>query len=391
MQILVVSNSIPFPPLGGSRRRTYELVRALADRYEVTLIGFTYGERTQRPRFDASVVEIPWEWPSAYEAMRSGDATTSAEATTSLAGSEDPWFASVLRLPAMEEAVASAAASADVVLLEQADMGVFADAVPKKVPIVLDLHNVYSAMAHEPVEARRIRAYERRLAQRAALCLVCSQVEAHRARVLLGAREVWVVPNGVDTTFFRPNSTPPIPRSLVFTGTLDYPPNVEAAEYLVRTIVPLVRTRLPDASVRLVGRNPLPRIRRLVGRHVSLAADVPDIRPHLARAEQFVAPIRSGGGTRLKVLEAAASGKPIVTTSFAIEGISLAHLRDVIVADSAEEFADAVVALAADEGRRAALGANARQAALEYDWSRVGGVARRAVESALSGAQALVT
>ncbi|MBI3287335.1 MAG: glycosyltransferase, partial [Chloroflexi bacterium] len=158
--------------------------------------------------------------------------------------------------------------------------------------------------------------------------------------------------------------------SLVFTGKMDFRPNVDGVLWFFERVWPRVREQLPEARFVVVGRNPSPRLRALrVDPRAVVTGTVPDVRPYLRQAQLYVVPLRMGGGTRLKVLEAMAMGKPIVSTSLGCEGIDLIPGRELIVADRAEDFSQWVIDLWQDEWRRRELARRARQLVEErYDW-----------------------
>jgi glycosyltransferase involved in cell wall biosynthesis len=362
VRVLVLSTHVPFPPVGGGRMRTYELVRALAAAHDVTLVGFSYGEPHLVPPFQVEVVAVPWRWPDAYTAMEEGEST----ATEKLAAGREPWFSSILDSEEMERTLRRLAPGFDLVLVEEADMGRFVGCLPAGLPVVLDLQNVYSAMGGDDEE--RTLDYERALVGSSALCLTCSELDASLARNLLGAARVEVVPNGVDTSFFVPGDALPDAGSLLFTGSMDYRPNVDAVRWFAAEILPL----LPDARFDVVGAKPTEEVLSLRSERVIVHGAVPDVRPYLARTEQVVVPLLDGGGTRLKILEAAAAGKAIVTTSVGVAGLDFAPGEELLVADTADEFARAVRTLAGDLVLRDELGRSARGRALDYDWDDIG-------------------
>jgi len=367
MRVLTIAPDVPFPPVGGARTRNHHLLRALAAHHDVTVVAFDWGGAVEPPPRGVELVRVPWEMPA------------------SDAGADEPvavaWYAS----EAMERAVAEACApGVDVVVMTETATARFRDRVPAGVLRVLDLHDVHArkaaAAGAEPAEVERLRRFESAAAADCALTICVSDTEADAARALLGAQRVEVVPNGVDTTFFTPGLDAGDDDRVVFTGSLHTPSNVEAITWFVREVLPLVRARRPGVVVDVVGAGPTPEVLALDGDGVRVHGPVPDVRDHLRRAAVAVVPIRHGGGTRLKLLEAAATTRAVVTTSVGMEGLDVVPGRDVVLADAPDAFADAVVALCADPARRAALGEAARRAALPYDWAQLGTVYREALE-----------
>jgi glycosyltransferase involved in cell wall biosynthesis len=220
---------------------------------------------------------------------------------------------------------------------------------------------------------RRLRSYEARVCQLADRVLACSAADASALKRLVPGLQVVVVPNGVDISHYEPGDVAPAPlrdQALVFTGKMDFRPNVDAVLWFCSQVWPLVRQSEPDAQFYIVGRDPHPRLGPLTGMPgVTLTGFVDDIRPYIAAACVYVVPLLTGGGTRLKVLEAMAMGKALISTRLGCEGIDAQPGRDLVLADEAGEFALQVVALLRDASRREALGRAARTFVERYfDW-----------------------
>jgi glycosyltransferase involved in cell wall biosynthesis len=216
-------------------------------------------------------------------------------------------------------------------------------------------------------EARRLRGAEAALVARGGPCLVVSEAER---TALGGAANVRVVPNGVDAAAFPYVEDGRPPARLVFGGNLGYFPNVEAASWLARDILPRVRAAVPRAELRLVGARPARAVRALAAAPgVSLAAGVPAMAPEVAGATVAVVPLRAGSGLQNKVLEAMAVGTPVVATPRAVAGLDVRAGEHLLVADDADALAHAVVELLGDPGRGRRL-ARAARALVErrYRW-----------------------
>jgi glycosyltransferase involved in cell wall biosynthesis len=394
VRILTLALGIPFPPVGGGLTRTFHLLRALATHHEVVLAGFDYGEPGGIPPYPIHVESVPWTWSRAYLEMTGGDADAARLAYERLTFQEDdPWFASVMDPAPMNQALDRLLrVRPDLVLLEGTPLAHFLPALPADVPRVLDLFDVHAAIARQELdgappgdraaarEAARTLAFERRAARSCRACLTVSEEDRRAAQTMLGVSRVYLVHNGVDTAHFAPHEAMSERGALLLTGRMDYGPNADAAAYFAAEVLPLVRGVVSDACFHVVGANPLPSVTALASEAVVVHGRVDDVRPHLSRAEVVVVPLRAGGGTRLKVLEAAASGKAIVSTPLGIQGLPLRAGHDVLVADSPGAFAAAVVALLRDPPRRAVLGANARRVASRFDWSGIGESFRRVIE-----------
>ncbi len=229
---------------------------------------------------------------------------------------------------------------------------------------VLDLHNVESALVESYARSRRgpsallfraeaaaLRRMERRTIGSFDDVVVVSEQE--RTRLSPDARSVLVCPNGREPSAVLGEAPDP---TVAFVATMGWAPNVDAAVWLGREIWPRVRARVPGARLLLVGKDPAPAVRALAGGSVEVTGTVADVNPYLARSRVVVAPLRAGGGTRLKIMEALDVGRPVVATSIGCEGLGDLVGRGVVVADTAPGLADAIADLLLDPARAAALG-----------------------------------
>lgn len=291
----------------------------------------------------------------------------------------------------------------DVVHIEGIEMAPYLDVVkaaPSRPLVIFDDHNCeyvlqqrafltdlqlptrWPVAAYSLVQWLRLRRYESWACRRADRVLAVSEDDAVALRKLVPGLEVAVVPNGIDTRAYSPaiaDSQLPIAglqsstHSLVFTGTMDFRPNVDAVLWFARQVLPRVRQVVPEAHFVVVGQRPHRRLDRLRKQlAVTLTGWVEDARPYIAQATVYVAPLRMGGGTRLKLLEAMAMGKPVVVTRLGAEGYPVKHKRELLLADAPAEFAAAVANLLKAPERRAALGRTARAFVEQhYDWRAI--------------------
>jgi glycosyltransferase involved in cell wall biosynthesis len=234
------------------------------------------------------------------------------------------------------------------------------------------------------VQHKRMRRYEADALKRFDGVLAVSDADRETfARLYPGQVRgpVHVVPTGVDTEYFAP-APDPASRELVFTGSMDWLPNEDAMLYFCREILPLVRKAEPEVRLTIVGRAPTPAVTRLAAEdsRVAVTGRVDDVRPYIRRAAVYVVPLRIGGGTRLKIFEAMAMGKAVVSTTIGAEGLDVEDGTHVRLADDPERFAAAVIDLIRHQPRREALGTAARAlVAGRYDWGAVAGDMERAL------------
>jgi glycosyltransferase involved in cell wall biosynthesis len=197
------------------------------------------------------------------------------------------------------------------------------------------------------------------------------------------AGRITVVPTGVDGRRFRDAASSEATEPVVlFLGSMDWEPNIDGAEWMCREILPRIKDAVPNAVFRIVGRAPDRRVARLAGESVEVTGSVPSVEPWLAGAMAFVVPLRVGGGTRLKIFEAMSAGRAIVSTSIGAEGLPVESGTNILLADTAPAFADAVIRVLTDEPLRKRLGRKALELAAEYDWSSVVSVMERAIRDA---------
>ncbi len=233
------------------------------------------------------------------------------------------------------------------------------------------------AAAYSLIQWRKLAAYERQVCRRADRVVAVSEADRDALRKLDSHLDVTVVPNGVDLEFYRPGITPPLAgmeaNALVFTGKMDYRPNVDAVTWFADAVFPLIRELAPGTSLYIVGQQPHARVAALGARPgIVVTGRVPDTRPYIAGAGVYVVPLRIGGGTRLKVLEAMAMGQAIVSTRLGCDGFPFVDGREVAYADEPRAFAERVAALLREREQAAALGRAARAyVEAHYGWDAI--------------------
>jgi glycosyltransferase involved in cell wall biosynthesis len=243
----------------------------------------------------------------------------------------------------------------------------------------LRLPRRWLAAAYSLVQWQKLRQYEARICRFATATLAVSEADRQALQALVPGLKVTIVSNGIDLAEYPllppPAPTPPV--RLVFTGKMDYRPNIDAMLWFGRHVLPLIQAQAPNLCLQIVGMNPHPRLDELrANPAVEIVGAVPDTRPYLQTAAVYIIPMRVGGGTRFKALEAMASGKAIVSTTLGVEGIPVQDGHELLLADTPDAFAGQVLRLLADQRAGGpfsmALGAQARQfVERHYSWAQI--------------------
>jgi len=397
MRILWLKSDLLLPLDKGGKLRTWHLMRHLARRHEVTYLAFaepgTPAADVDGMREVAARVEIvPRREPA------KGTLRFYADAALHLVDPL-PYAVGKYRSRAFRQRIEQLLAERPFDLIV-CDFLFPAVNLPKRLPCpaVIFTHNVESEIWRRHAETkggrlnrllyraqyRRMLRYEGRTLARFDGVLAVSDVDADTfARLYPGGvkQAIHVVQTGVDTEYFAPDRIPhpasriPTP-SLVFTGSMDWLPNEDAMQFFCRDVLPLVRAEAPTTTLTIVGRAPTPAVQRLADEHpgVHVTGRVDDVRPFMRDAAVYVVPLRIGGGTRLKIFEAMAMGKAVVSTTIGAEGLPVVDGTHVLLADEPRALARAILDVMRDPARRASLEAAARALVVErYDWSAVAG------------------
>ena len=391
LDLLFVSSFPASPPTFGAQRRLEGLMRSLAAHHRVSFAGLLPPEfdpgitRRAMSEYCETVELIPWAQASGrlrrLAQLRSLVSRQSHERRT------------------MNHAGLQAAL--DRLLLSRrfdaisVEMPFFAFSDLRKAPpgstpprVIIDSHNVEFDLArqygehatgvfrrvHHAVNWRKIRREEIRAWEMVDGVAFTSPDDDARARSLCPAIRSAVVPNGVDTDSFRPRPDLPADgRTVVFFGTMNYLPNLDAVRWLLGEIWPRISSLRPDARLQIIGSHPPPDVLNHQGPRVEIAGLVDDLQSHLSRAAAVIVPLRIGGGTRLKILESLSMGKAIVSTTLGAEGIAARSGNELLLADDPNALAEAICRVLADGGLAERLG-NAGRALVErsYSWNAIG-------------------
>lgn len=376
--ILFLAHRVPFPPDRGDKIRAFNILTYLSRRKRVHLIAFADDPTDLRRKSGLAKMtasrQIVWRYK--------GQAAAGVQALMS----RRPFSLTAFDNPELRQAVQDALAhrSIDTIYVFSSQMAQYLPNKPRQ-RVVMDFVDMDSAkfatygkttrgftgwMMRR--EARMLAQYEKSVAARASASLFVSEAEAALFRERTGAGRVHAVENGIDTVKFDPAASfariEAVAPLIVFTGQMDYRPNIEGVTWFAQSVFPHIRVRYPDAQFAIVGRKPDAAVQALAKIDgVAVTGEVPDVRPWLAAASVVVAPLKLARGVQNKVLEAMAMARPVVASAAAATGID--HGGTIDLGEGVGGMADAVNALIGDPARAAELGASARQRVIElYGW-----------------------
>ena len=386
--LLFLAHLLPWPLEGGGQIKSYHTLRLLSAVFDVTLIAFIRREEEKdnieplRPLCrDIQTVLLP-----------RSKAKNAVAAATALLGNRS-FIISRDTVPAMTEAVQKTLATGNFVAIH-VDHLQMAPFVPEKtaLPVVLDNHNIEHRIPQRIAEtpggsaamrwyaARewpRLRDFEIAACRRATRTLTVSGEDRDGLTALAPdcAGKIVAVPIGVDTDFFGAAQRRTDSKTLLSIGTMYWPPNVDSMLYFCADILPKIKQRVPEVHLNIVGAKPTAAVRALADADptVTVTGSVPDVRNWAADCGAFIVPLRSGSGMRVKILNAMAMGLPVVSTTVGAEGIDVRDGENIVLADGADAFADAVVRVLADVelAQRVAAGGR-RLMEAHYSWESVG-------------------
>lgn len=381
LRVLCVLPGIPLPTDTGGLMRSLTQLRALDAHFDLTVLSLhkpPQDEEGLRRQLRGEVVTVP---------LRTASAESMAAELAAVAVGR-PLFYARYAPPSLGRALDELLRRKpfDVVHFDHLHTAQLAPLVRKLQPqarVVLDEHNVEAQIVERMAplarphlrlplkwQAKRLRKMESSIVRAVDAVLACSHLDATQFDGM-GARLVKVVPNG--TTFEpAPLSNPPPRRDVVYVGSFDWWPNIDAALVLAREIWPRCAGKLGEGRLMIVGRNPPPAVRALTGDRVVVTGGVPSVAPYLHGARIAAVPLRAGSGTRLKIIEAWAYGVPVVSTRLGAEGLPVRDGHNALLADSPAEFAEALARVAADPELAERLSKGALEAAAEFHPNRIG-------------------
>lgn len=400
MKILWLSHLIPYPPKGGVLQRSYNLLKELSRYHEVDLLAFNQ-RRLIGPLF--SSIEI-----GVAEAHSKLDSLCRRHAFFSIPNERTAASLYLLSLRSLfskpytigwlqsKEFAHTLAewindTNYDVVHFDTISLVPYYYVVPNNIATCLDHHNIESHMLlrrseneknlikkfYYLQEGLRLARYERQYCPRFSLNITCSDVDSKRLKKLSPVSEVETIPNGADIDFFVPGTSSASKQSIIFVGTMNWYPNIEAVLYIAEKLWKPLKDKYPQLECTIVGANPPPFLidlsKKLEGFIVTGFVD--DVRPYLQNATVYVCPIRDGGGTKLKVLDAMAMSKPVVAHPIACEGIEVTDNVNVLLSSDETSFIKNICQLIDDKEKREALGREGRTLVeKKYNYRSIGRV-----------------
>lgn len=385
--ILMLTPQLPYPPQQGTALRNWGLLQGLAAHHDVALLTFASPDQPTTPappltRHTTQIRIVPQPTRTTGDRLRDLLVTGQPDLIRRLNSAPfrqqvETWLAE---------------AAFDWVMAEGLEMAPYLDVVPAegtpRPRIIFDAHNCeyllqrraarsdwrhpqrWIGALYSSIQWRRLRRYEARVCRRADIVVAVSEADAAALRAVAPTIDPLVIPNGIDVAAYAgyQDAASLAQPAFVFTGTMDFRPNVDGVLWFVDTVWSQIRAHYPGAHFYIVGRHPhtrLDRLRDVPG--IVITGAVPDTRPYIRAAAVVVVPLLVGGGTRLKLLESTAMGKAIVATSLAAEGFNKPG-HAMVLADTPATFADACIALARDPIARQAWGERAYSFAQAYDW-----------------------
>ena len=387
MKILWLSHLIPYPPKAGVLLRSYNLVNELARHHQVDLLSFiqkgfmesffsSYEAGIDESRkIMSSICDTVEFVPIPCESRLKGNHLLALQSLFT----RDPYSINWLKSDQFKKSLKSFLNNKqyDAVHFDTISLCPYRHLIPDRTATTLDHHNIESHMmlrradkeknfflkAYYRQEGNRLRRYEQKLCPTFDLNITCSELDSRRLLEVCPGLKTAEIPNGVDLEYFKPRNNQQQENSLIFVGSMNWYPNIEAMHFFVSEIWPLLLKEVPDCILNIVGASPPESIKQL-GRdnsRIKIHGFVDDVRPYMEQSAVYICPIRDGGGTKLKLLDAFAMEKAVVAHPIACEGIDATPGRDVFFAETTREFVEKITTLFADEQLRYSMGKNARK------------------------------
>lgn len=383
MQILLITNNVPYPPNSGFPLRVYNLLYRIAEKHKVWLVTFSEGEE------DVADLDHLRKICCGVETVvfqNAGALARPLQAVDYVRRGIPPTLR-IYESAGMVEKIKQLTCEVDfdIVQIEDSHMSAYLDFLPDSMTprTVLTFHDVnfdkFERISRlEPKRTRKIRSWlhsrlmrrwEPYHSEKFGHCVAMSNSDRNLLKAVNPKLKIDVIPNGVDTKLYPQLPFPENVFRILFVGNMAYRPNIDAVTFFCESIYPRIKAEFPKIEFWIVGKDPSPEVLCLKGNGIKVTGQVDDLIPYYKDSAVCVAPLRAGGGTRLKILEAMALGRPVVTTSVGCEGLEVKHGTDLFIADQPDQFADYTLQLLKDKQKWLEMTKNARQLAVNfYDW-----------------------
>ena len=384
MKILFLSPTVPFPLTDGGRIRVFNLLKQIATKSDVTLLAL----ETQ-PTDSEGVAQLQ-QLGIQVHLIPNAPTLPPLSFSTLLKAflRRQPITVARYALPAYRQKFKELVETGSFNLVHYEMFHTAQFHTETRLPGVLSQQNVDSAIwrrlcseTANPfykfaywTQQLAFQRYERVLSPKFDAVTCTSDIDAAVFQRHCSENVIEIIPNGVDVTHYQPDFSAEVSAHLIYIGSMDWYPNEDAVSFFADEVLPRIQENVPDVRFSIVGGNPSARVQKLAERKgVVVTGRVPEIKPYFAEATVFVVPLRIGSGTRLKILEALAMGKAIVSTSVGAEGLDLKDGEEIFIADEPEAFADAVTRLLTDTSLRRRIGENGRaRVERDYNWQSIG-------------------
>lgn len=389
MRILLITNSLPYPPSHGGKVRAWHLLRQIAQHHDVTLLSLLESASDTQffPHLQQYSVQVEGV---VKQRRRSKKKLLPHLLRTMLKG--QPRRNGLAHYEEMENKVRELTHSQhfDIIQIEQSTMAPYVEFISDTNNRAARLINLYDVGAAQFDSITKVQSDFRSrfwtwfdsfllrhwesiyVASHFDKCIVVSAVDRDILRRGNPNLEPVVVPNGVDTTQQHLLPQPTASNEIIFVGNMRYMPNVDGAIFFCKEVFPLIKRKVPEVTLSLVGSTPMNVVQSLAAEDVTVTGYVESVIPYYQQAAASVVPLRAGSGTRLKILESMALGRPVVSTTLGCEGLTVTHGENILIADSPTDFADQTIRLLTDHQLRQYLVTNARQLVeTTYDWQAI--------------------
>ena len=381
MKILMFTPYVPYPPNSGGQTRTFNLIKNLSKKHEITSFSFL---RIDQPKPDLTQLH---KYCRKVEIFGRKKAWSSPEKLLVTALSPFPYLVNMYRSGRVTKAIYKELVAEKYDLIHVETYYIMPNIAATSVPVLLAEQTIEYLVYQHFTETTKLwplkpflyidvikhKYWEKYFWQKAKKVVAMSEADKEKMEELAPGLDVGIVPNGVDMDYFaREMVKPPVGTRFLFVGNFNWLQNREAVEILVKEIWPKIRKELPESTLWIVGRSPTLTIKNLVGNGVEVSENVEDIRTAYQGSTVLLAPLFGGGGTRYKILEAMASNLPVVSTEIGIEGIGARDRKHALISNDNDKLAKLAVEVARDKVLARTLAANAKKLVAEsFDWGKI--------------------